>query len=389
MRPSKQLRGTDRRGGPRGHRLHGRRQRHDTNSGGVKTGGHLILGTLSNIDTLNPFVTFQQNSYSTFEYIYPQLVQYDLKTLEFVPDFARTWETSADGLTWTFHTVPNAKWSDGQPLTANDAAFTFDTILKYGDGPAANLVGRPHAHDQRGGHRRQHARPHVLGARRQRLVEPAADLDPPPAGVGSSTRWATARPSASSRTSRRDQPLVSGGPFELAKYKKDQVAIFQRNPNFYGTKPAIDGFGLQYFSNDDSMVCGPAERPDPGRDQRAGHRRGVPEGGLLPDRLQRPGHHAARLHHQLQPGEDDEPRAPGSEGPHGHGVRDRPRHHREDRVARLRRAGVDDRGSRHRRIGTTRRSRGCRSTSTRRTRCSTRPGTRGVPTGSASRTVTR
>ena len=62
----------------------------DDNSGGVKTGGHLILGTLSNIDTLNPFVTFQQNSYSTFEYIYPQLVQYDLKTLEFVPDFARS-----------------------------------------------------------------------------------------------------------------------------------------------------------------------------------------------------------------------------------------------------------------------------------------------------------
>ena len=52
-----------------------------------------------------------------------------------------------------------------------------------------------------------------------------------------------------------DQPLVSGGPFELAKYEKDQVAIFQRNPNFYGTKPAIDGFGLQYFSNDDSMVA--------------------------------------------------------------------------------------------------------------------------------------
>ena len=42
---------------------------------------------------------------------------------------------------WTFNTVPNAKWSDGQPLTANDAEFTFSTILKYGDGPAGNLVG--------------------------------------------------------------------------------------------------------------------------------------------------------------------------------------------------------------------------------------------------------
>ena len=31
--------------------------------------------------------------------------------------------------------------------------------------------------------------------------------------------------------------------------------IFQANPNFYGPKPSIDGFGLQYFSNDDAMVA--------------------------------------------------------------------------------------------------------------------------------------
>jgi peptide/nickel transport system substrate-binding protein len=51
-----------------------------------------------------------------------------------------------------------------------------------------------------------------------------------------------------------DQPLVSGGPFMLAQYKKDEVAIFQTNPTFYGPKPSIDGFGLQYFSSDDAMV---------------------------------------------------------------------------------------------------------------------------------------
>lgn len=111
------------------------------NNNGSKTGGHLTLGTLSNIDTLNPFRTFQQNSYAAFEYIYPQLVQLDEKTLDFVPDFATKWEQSSDGLTWTFHTVPSAKWSDGQPLNSADVAFTFNTILKYGDGPAGNLAG--------------------------------------------------------------------------------------------------------------------------------------------------------------------------------------------------------------------------------------------------------
>ncbi len=224
-----------------------------TNSGGVATGGHLILGTLSNIDTLNPFVTFQQNSYSTFEYIYPQLVQYDLKTLEFVPDFARSWGSTADGLTWTFHTTPNAKWSDGQPLTAKDAAFTFATILKYGDGPAANLAGglthmtnAVATDDDTLVLTYSAPVANVLSNLQQISILPQHVWQQYAVGDGKALRQFPNQPT--------DQPLVSGGPFELAEYKKDQDAIFQRNPNFYGPQPAIDGFGLQYFSNDDSMV---------------------------------------------------------------------------------------------------------------------------------------
>jgi oligopeptide transport system substrate-binding protein len=37
-------------------------------------------------------------------------------------------EVSADGLTWTFHLRP-AKWSDGQPVTANDFVFAYRRIL--------------------------------------------------------------------------------------------------------------------------------------------------------------------------------------------------------------------------------------------------------------------
>jgi peptide/nickel transport system substrate-binding protein len=93
--------------------------------GGVKEGGTLRLGTNSRIDSLNPYVAFNQDAYTTFMYIYPVLVQYNRK-LQFVPEFARTWSRSKDGLIWTFHTVPNAKWSDGKPLTAADVAWTVN-----------------------------------------------------------------------------------------------------------------------------------------------------------------------------------------------------------------------------------------------------------------------
>ena len=109
-------------------------------TGSVKEGGTLRLGTSSRIDSLNPYVAFNQDAYSTFMYIYPFLVQYD-KDLNFTPEFATKWETSKDGLTWTFHTVPNAKWSDGKPLTAEDAAWTINTDVKYQGTGGANTAG--------------------------------------------------------------------------------------------------------------------------------------------------------------------------------------------------------------------------------------------------------
>ena len=45
-----------------------------------------------------------------------------------MPGMATSWETSADGLTWTFH-LRDAKWSDGAPLTADDFVYGFRRIL--------------------------------------------------------------------------------------------------------------------------------------------------------------------------------------------------------------------------------------------------------------------
>src|SRR3989304_10355245 len=76
-----------------------------------QSGGVFRLGTSSRIDSLNPYVAFNQDAYSTFMYVYPFLVQYN-KKLQFAPDFARSWKVSKDGKTWTFKTAANAKRSE-------------------------------------------------------------------------------------------------------------------------------------------------------------------------------------------------------------------------------------------------------------------------------------
>jgi peptide/nickel transport system substrate-binding protein len=40
----------------------------------------------------------------------------------------------------------------------------------------------------------------------------------------------------------------------MTKWKKDDIALFTKNPNYYGTMPHIDGFGLKLYTNEDAMI---------------------------------------------------------------------------------------------------------------------------------------
>jgi oligopeptide transport system substrate-binding protein len=46
-----------------------------------------------------------------------------------VPGGATSWETSPDGLVWTFHLRKDARWSDGAPVTADDYVYGLQRVL--------------------------------------------------------------------------------------------------------------------------------------------------------------------------------------------------------------------------------------------------------------------
>ncbi len=215
------------------------------------SGGTFRLGTSNGIDSLNPYVAFNQDSYSAFEYIYPVLVQYD-KNLHFAPFFAKSWHASNGGKTWTFQTQPNAKWSDGKPLTAADAAWTINTDIKYKDGGAANAAGTIS---------------HITNATAPNPTTLVVHYDEAgsPSWVLSQFQqfyilpkhiWEqhTGNKGANLKTFPNNAPVVGSGPFNLVKFQKNNVAVFQRNNSYWGVKPKIEEFGLQQFSDDDAMV---------------------------------------------------------------------------------------------------------------------------------------
>ena len=80
------------------------------------------IGSTNDIDGFNPFKIVEVPSYEVMSLTYDLLVDFSPKDSSPAPGLADSWETSDDGLTWTFHLNKDARWHDGKPVTSEDVA---------------------------------------------------------------------------------------------------------------------------------------------------------------------------------------------------------------------------------------------------------------------------
>lgn len=94
----------------------------------------LLIGNLAEPATLDPHVATALTEMNVLIALLEGLTSLDEKTSEAVPGVAERWDVSADGLVYTFHLRADAKWSNGDRVTAQDFAFSFRRILlpKFG-----------------------------------------------------------------------------------------------------------------------------------------------------------------------------------------------------------------------------------------------------------------
>ncbi len=154
-----------------------------------------------------------------------------------VPGVAESWETSADGRTWIFHLRPNARWSNGEPVTAGDFRYAWQrevdphTAAEYAD--SLSLI--EHASEIIAGKLPASSLgvtvvdAHTL---RVQLAVPAPYLlqllDQPyffplyrPAGERYGDAWV------------RPEHMVSNGPFHLVEAVLDGRFRLQKNPYYW------------------------------------------------------------------------------------------------------------------------------------------------------------
>jgi oligopeptide transport system substrate-binding protein len=87
--------------------------------------------------TLDPALMQDTTSNNLYLALFEGLVQYDPKTSMGTPGIAKSWDISPDGMTVTFH-LRDAKWSDGNPVTAQD--FVYGWLRNLDPATASNYA---------------------------------------------------------------------------------------------------------------------------------------------------------------------------------------------------------------------------------------------------------
>jgi len=72
--------------------------------------------------------------------LYDGLTEFDVNTLEVKPNIATSWDVSSDGTVYTFHLSKDAKFSNGDPVTADDFKYSWNRVLSTPKAPYAYVL---------------------------------------------------------------------------------------------------------------------------------------------------------------------------------------------------------------------------------------------------------
>jgi peptide/nickel transport system substrate-binding protein len=203
------------------------------------------IGTTQEIDSLNPFQAYLYSSYEAWILDYDVLVGYGPNLEYAATGFAEKWDVSSDGKTYTFHIRPGMQWSDGQPATAKDVAFTYNYILgslKTADPLTLFTLTKVTT---------------VVAPDDATVVVTLSDPSSLILGayipILPEHIWKKITPKQANADFTNPVPVVGTGPFQAVEWQKGQFTRFVRNPHYWGKKPAIDEVQLIYFANQDAM----------------------------------------------------------------------------------------------------------------------------------------
>ena len=160
--------------------------------------------------------------------------------LNIVNDLATSYEVSEDGKTWTVTLREDAKFSDGEPVTATDVKFTFDTAINNGSVVDLNALEKVEA-----------LNPTTVAFTLKEVQSTFIN-----------NLVATGIVPAHAYSEDYAENPIGSGPYQLVQWDKGQQLIVKTNPEYYGKAPNFNKVTFLFLSEDAAFAAAQAGTAD-------------------------------------------------------------------------------------------------------------------------------
>ncbi|MCU6711656.1 ABC transporter substrate-binding protein [Paenibacillus sp. J5C_2022] len=214
-------------------------------------GGAITFSTFSDIVALNPIYIQDTSSGDVANFVLAKIYDFDRAGNVVAEPWSLASEKaqiSEDGLTYTIKLKSNAKWSDGQPVTADDIIYTFETIMNKDTGaPGISSFDKVEAITR--------VDDHTVDIKLQQVFAPFEYVlvtEIVPAHILKDVPPTELKDHAYGKDPAK---TVTNGPWKWSEWKQGQYLTFDANPDYWGeTKPNIQKVTFKIYADQNTEV---------------------------------------------------------------------------------------------------------------------------------------
>ncbi len=220
-------------------------------------GGRLTIGQRSEPKTLNPILAADAVSREVIGRLMADLVHINRASQRTEPALAKTWKLSPDGRTFTLQLRRGIRFSDGQPMDADDVVFSYQLYLdEQLHSPQRDLLvigGKPMTVNKVDAYTVRFTLPQRYAAA-ERIFDglaiiPKHVLEKPYREGHFAQMWGLSAPD-----------VVGLGPFRVKQYVPGQRIVLERNPYYWKTDakrqrlPYLDEITFLFVGSEDAQL---------------------------------------------------------------------------------------------------------------------------------------
>lgn len=202
----------------------------------------VIALAFDDIITMDPAEAFEISAGEIMGNCYDRLLRYDVADpSKLLPDIARSWSVAADGKTYSFDIKPGLKFASGNPLTAEDVAFSLQRAVLLDKNPAFILT--------QFGFTKDNVKSRIVAAGPLKLT---LETDKPYAPtlvyncLTANVAGVVDRKLVLSREVNGDMGyawlktnFAGSGAMKLREWRANEIIALERNDNFHGSKSKV------------------------------------------------------------------------------------------------------------------------------------------------------